>query len=65
MFTCDSRVKSAILWHREFDDVDLLDFVAFLSEHCGDVNLILELSDCRLFFVGFDTVSTRHCFLSL
>ena len=44
------------LWQREFDDVDLLDFVAFVTEHCGDVNLILELGDCRLFFAGFDTV---------
>ena len=45
------------LWHRKFDDVDLLDFVAFVSKHCEDVNLILAVGDCRLFFAGFDSVS--------
>ena len=42
---------------RKFGDVDLLDFVAFVSKHCGDVNLIPELGDSHLFFAGFDTVS--------
>ena len=54
------------LWHREFGDVDLLDFVAFVSEHCGHVKLILEVGDCRLFFAWFDTVSMPSailCFL--
>ena len=45
------------LWHRKFDDVDLLDFVAYVSEPCDDVNLILAVSDYHLFFAGFDTVS--------
>ena len=42
------------LWHRKFDDVDFLDFVAFVSD---DTNLILVVGDCHLFFAGFDTVS--------
>ena len=51
------------LWDSEFGDVDLLDFVAFVSEHCGHVNLILEVGDCRLFFAGFDTMSVPSAIL--
>ena len=54
------------LWHKRFDDVGLLDFVAFVSEHCDDLNLIPAIGDCRLFFAGFDTVSVLEsvlCFL--
>ena len=50
-------INRPYLWHREFHDVDLLDCVAFVSERCDDVNLILEVGDCRLFFAGSDTVS--------
>ena len=53
------------LWHREFDDADPLDFAAFVSEHCDDVNLILAVSDCCLFFPGFDTESVPEAVLVL
>ena len=51
------------LWHKQFDDVDLLDFVAFVSEHCDDVNLIPAISNCSLFFAVFDTVSVLESVL--
>ena len=40
-----------------------MDFVAFVSEHFDDVNLILVVGDCRLFLAGFDTVSVPEAVL--
>ena len=65
MFTCTLVLNRPYLWHRKFDDVDLLDVAAFVSEHCDDVNLIHAVGDCRLFFAGFDTVSVPDAVLVL